>query len=85
MENDDQVLEIFPQDFIVALDAGDYFVRVAQFIDDLVGKILPMEPYYNVNTPDDLVGHLICALPHTSGGAIKIIGWADCWVDMLIH
>ena len=39
-----------------------------------------LEPYYNVNTPDDLVGHLICALaPHTSGGVLsRIIGWADC-------
>ena len=80
LENDDQVLEIFPQDFIVALDAGDYFVRVAQFIDDLLAKYYHMEPYYNVNTPDDLVGHLICALaPHTSGGVLsRIIGWADC-------
>lgn len=80
LENDDQVLEIFPQDFIVALDAGDYFVRVAQFIDDLLVKYYQMEPYYNVNTPDDLVGHLICALaPHTSGGVLsRIIGWADC-------
>ena len=42
-------------------------MRVAQFIDDLLAKYYHMEPYYNVNTPDDLVGHLICALaPHTS-------------------
>ncbi len=80
LENDEQVLEIFPQDFIVALDAGEYFVRVAQFIDDLLARYYDMDPYYNVNIPDDLVGHLICALaPHTSGGVLsRIIGWADC-------
>ena len=80
LENDEQVLEIFPQDFIVALDAGDYFVRVAQFIDDLLVRYYDMEPYYNVSVPDDLIGHLICALaPHTSGGVLsRIIGWADC-------
>ena len=80
LENDEQMLEIFPQDFIVAKNAGEFFVRTAKFIDDLLVRYYGMEPYYNVNTPDDLVGHLICALaPHTSGGVLsRIIGWADC-------
>ena len=80
LQNDTQMLEIFPQDFIVAKNAGEFFVRTAQFIDDLLVRYYGMEPYYNVNTPDDLVGHLICALaPHTSGGVLsRIIGWADC-------
>ena len=80
LQNDEQMLEIFPQDFIVAKNAGEFFVRTAQFIDDLLVRYYDMEPYYNVNTPDDLVGHLICALaPHTSGGVLsRIIGWADC-------
>ena len=80
LQNDEQMLEIFPQDFIVAKNAGEFFVRTAQFIDDLLVRYYGMEPYYNVNTPDDLVGHLICALaPHTSGGVLsRIIGWADC-------
>ncbi len=80
LQSDEQMLEIFPQDFIVAKNAGDFFVRTAKFIDDLLVRFYGMEPYYNVNTPDDLVGHLICALaPHTSGGVLsRIIGWADC-------
>ena len=80
LESDEQMLEIFPQDFIVAKNAGEFFVRTAKFIDDLLVRYYGMEPYYNVNTPDDLVGHLICALaPHTSGGVLsRIIGWADC-------
>ena len=80
LQNDEQMLEIFPQDFIVAKNAGEFFVRTAKFIDDLLVRFYGMEPYYNVNTPDDLVGHLICALaPHTSGGVLsRIIGWADC-------
>ncbi len=80
LENEEQMLELFPQDFIVAKNAGDFFVRTAKFIDDLLVRFYDMEPYYNVNTPDDLVGHLICALaPHTSGGVLsRIIGWADC-------
>ena len=77
---DEQLLEIFPQDFIVAKNAQDYFVKTAQYIDELLVKFYGLEPYYNVINPNDLVGELICALaPHTSGGVLsRIIGWADC-------
>ncbi|MBT59934.1 MAG: hypothetical protein CMA63_00085 [Euryarchaeota archaeon] len=80
LTHNEQMLELFPQDFIVAKSAGEFFVRTAKFIDDLLVRYYDMEPYYNVDTPDDLVGHLICALaPHTSGGVLsRIIGWADC-------
>ena len=80
LKNDDQMLELYPQDFIVAKNAADYFVRTAQFIDELLVRFYGLEPYYNVASADDLIGHLICALaPHTSGGVLsRIIGWADC-------
>jgi hypothetical protein len=80
LTNDEQMLELFPQDFIVAKNAADYFVRTTQFIDELLVRFYGLEPYYNVSTPDDLIGHLICALaPHTSGGVLsRIIGWTDC-------
>ena len=78
--DDEQMLEIFPQDFIVAKNAGDYFVKAAKFIDEVLTRHYKMEPFYNVETPNDLVGQLICALaPHTSGGVLsRIIGWTDC-------
>jgi DNA polymerase II large subunit len=80
LERDDQMLELFPQDFIVAKNAADYFIRTAQFVDEVLVSYYKMEPYYNATTKDDLVGQLICALaPHTSGGVLsRIIGWADC-------
>ncbi len=80
MTSDEQILELYPQDFIVAKTAGDYFVRTAKFVDELLTRYYGLEPYYNVTNPDDLIGHLICALaPHTSGGVLsRIIGWADC-------
>ena len=80
LNSDSQMLELYPQDFIVAKNAGEYFVRTAQFIDELLVRFYGLEPYYNVSTPDDLIGHLICALaPHTSGGVLsRIVGWADC-------
>ena len=80
LTDDEQVLELFPQDFIVAKGAADFLLRTAKYVDELLTRYYGMEPYYNVNTPDDLIGHLICALaPHTSGGVLsRIIGWADC-------
>ena len=80
LTSDEQMLEIFPQDFIVAKNAQDFLLRTAKYTDELLTRYYGMEPYYNAEHADDLVGHLICALaPHTSGGVLsRIIGWADC-------
>ena len=80
LEHDEQILELFPQDFIVAKGAADFLLRTAKYVDELLVRYYNMEPYYNAERADDLIGHLICALaPHTSGGVLsRIIGWADC-------
>ncbi len=80
LDDDEQVLELFPQDFIVAKGAADFLLRTAKYIDELLVRFYNMQPYYNADKADDLIGHLICALaPHTSGGVLsRIIGWADC-------
>ena len=82
--NNQQMLEIFPQDFILAKNGADYFVRAAKYIDELLVRFYGLKPYYHVETPSDLVGHLICALaPHTSGGVLsRLIGFSDL---SLIH
>ncbi len=79
LENDSQMLEIYPQDFIIAKDAVNFFVRTAQFIDDLLVRYYDLPAYYNVSVDEDLIGQLICAIaPHTSGGVLsRIIGWTD--------
>ncbi len=84
--NDDQILEIFPQDIILptikeGFDEGadKVFIRVAQFIDELLVKVYGLEPYYNIKTRDDLLGHLVIGLaPHISAGMVgRIIGFSD--------
>ena len=79
LSNDEQLLEIFPQDFILAKNGADYFVRTAKYIDELLVRFYGLEPFYHVEEPDDLVGQLICALaPHTSGGVLsRLIGFSD--------
>jgi len=90
LKSDDQVLELFPQDVIIPKKAAEYFVKVAKFIDDLLVKFYKMKPFYNVNKPEDLIGHLVVGLaPHTSAGVLgRIIGFAEvnaCYAHPYFH
>ncbi|MCI0497330.1 MAG: DNA polymerase II large subunit [Thermoplasmata archaeon] len=77
LERDDQLLELRVQDFIPPRDGGEYMVKVAGFVDDLLERFYGEEPFYRAERPEDLVGHLIVGLaPHTSGGVLgRIIGF----------
>lgn len=79
LKSEDQIVELKPQDVILPLDGAKYLLRVAQFIDELLVKFYGMEPFYNAETIDDLVGHLVIGLaPHTSAGVLgRIIGFSD--------
>ncbi|PXY76584.1 MAG: hypothetical protein CXX80_03050 [Methanobacteriota archaeon] len=80
LRDGEQVVELYPQDFIVSKRAEDFLLRTTQFVDDLLVRFYGLEPFYNCQTADDLVGHLTIAIaPHTSGGVLsRIIGWSDC-------
>ncbi len=82
LESDDQVLALRPQDIIIpeserTQPASDYFVNVANFVDDLLEQFYGLEPYYNAESKEDLIGSLVIGLaPHTSGGTVgRIIGF----------
>ncbi|AGK60633.1 DNA polymerase II large subunit [Archaeoglobus sulfaticallidus PM70-1] len=79
LTDEDQIVELKPQDIILAKDAGEYMLRVSQFIDELLVKFYGMEPFYNAEKLEDLIGHLVIGLaPHTSAGVLgRIIGFAD--------
>ena len=74
----DQVCELRVQDIILARDAGDYLLKVAMFVDELLVKFYGLEPYYNANSPKDLIGTLMVGLaPHTSAGVLcRLIGYS---------
>ena len=85
LENEDQILEIKPQDIILpscpdSAEAGADTVlfNVANFVDDLLVKLYGEKPFYNLKCPEDLAGQLVIALaPHTSAGIIcRIIGFS---------
>ncbi len=73
----EQVVELHPQDIMVSVDCGEYLVRVAQYLDELLVKLYGLEPFYKVEKPEDLVGQLIMGLaPHTSAGVLaRLVGF----------
>jgi len=84
LEREDQVLALKPQDIIIprsekSTPASEYFANVAQFIDELLEKFYGLEPFYQLESPEDLIGQLVIGLaPHTSGGTVgRIIGFTD--------
>jgi len=86
----DQVCELKVQDVVVPLKCAEYFVRVANFLDELLEKVYELPPYYKVKRVDDLVGHLAVGLaPHTSVGILgRIIGFTRlnvCYAHPLWH
>ncbi len=85
LTNDNQILEIKPQDIIIpgfdSLDesAPKVLSRVANFVDDLLVHFYGLEPFYKIKKYDDLIGHLVIGLaPHISAGLIgRIIGFSE--------
>ncbi|HII59426.1 TPA: DNA-directed DNA polymerase II large subunit [Methanocaldococcus jannaschii] len=73
----EQVVELKPQDVIIPESCAEYFVKVANFIDDLLEKFYKVERFYNVKKKEDLIGHLVIGMaPHTSAGMVgRIIGY----------
>ena len=74
-----QVCELKIQDVVIPWTAGEYFVQIAAFIDDLLVRVYKQQPYYNVKKAEDLVGHLIFGLaPHTCACILgRVVGYTD--------
>lgn len=86
----EQLVEIRPQDLIVARSCGEYLLRIAHFLDDELVHLYGLDPYYRAQTPEDLVGALVAALaPHTSGAVVgRLIGFTKaeaCFAHPIFH
>jgi len=79
LERDDQTVELRAQDIVVARSCGEYLVRVAGFVDDLLERLYGLGRFYGAKAPEDLLGHLVVTLaPHTSCGVLaRIVGFTD--------
>jgi DNA polymerase II large subunit len=90
LTNPDQICELKIQDVIIPIKCAEYFVRVANFVDELLVKVYGLPSYYNVRHVEDLVGHLVVGLaPHTSVGILgRIIGFTSlnvCYAHPIWH
>jgi len=86
LEVDDQILEIMPHDILlpscpVTQDekGDDVFLNITKFVDEELEKFYKMPKYYNLQSQEDLIGHLAaCMAPHNCAGVIgRIIGFCD--------
>ncbi|UZE92231.1 MAG: DNA polymerase II large subunit [Methanosarcinales archaeon] len=80
--DENQVVELKPQDVVLSKDGGDYLLRTTHFIDDLLTKYYGLEPYYQAQSRDDLIGQLVIGLaPHTSAGVLgRMLGFTNASV-----
>ncbi len=74
-----QVCELKIQDVVIPWRAGEYFLQIAAFIDDLLTRVYKQPAFYNVKKPEDLVGHIIFGLaPHTCACILgRVVGFTD--------
>ncbi|MFX1287390.1 MAG: DNA polymerase II large subunit [Promethearchaeota archaeon] len=74
-----QILELQVQDIILSDDCAEYFVKIANFIDDELEFFYGMDRFYQITKREGLIGHLVVGLaPHTSAGIIgRIIGFSS--------
>ena len=79
LSDPDQILELKVQDVVIPRNAGEYFIQIAAFIDDLLTKVYKLPAYYNIKNQEDLVGQLLFGLaPHTCVGILgRVVGFTD--------
>jgi len=90
LTNASQICELKIQDVVVPRRCAEYFIRVANFIDELLTRVYGLSPYYNVKNAEDLVGRLVVGLaPHTCVGILgRIVGFTRlsvCYAHPVWH
>jgi len=74
-----QICELKIQDVVIPWRAGEYFVQIANFIDDLLTRVYKQPAFYNVTNASEMVGQLIFGLaPHTCACILgRVVGFTD--------
>ncbi|MBN2155071.1 MAG: DNA polymerase II large subunit [Candidatus Lokiarchaeota archaeon] len=73
-----QICELKCQDFIAPEHCGDYFIKVANFVDEELEYFYELPRFYNCTTREEVIGHYFAGLsPHTSAAIVgRLIGYA---------
>lgn len=80
--HDDQLVELQVQDIVLSDGAAAHLVRTAQFVDNLLTDFYDMEPFYETDDREDLIGELVFGMaPHTSAAVVgRIVGFTSAAV-----
>jgi len=82
LRHDDQLVELKVQDVVLSEGAADHLLSTADFVDDLLTEYYGLEPYYELDERDELVGELVFGMaPHTSAAVVgRVVGFTTAAV-----
>jgi DNA polymerase II large subunit len=82
LRHDDQLIELKVQDVVLSDGAAEHMLRTADFVDDLLVRYYDLEPFYEVEEREDLVGELVFGMaPHTSAAVVgRVVGFTSAAV-----
>ena len=84
--NDEQILELKPHDILLPSPTNlpesrsdEIFMRICNFVDELLVRFYGLKPFYNVKKREDLIGKLgVCIAPHNCAGVVcRIVGFSN--------
>jgi DNA polymerase large subunit len=82
LRHDDQVVSLRVQDIVLSEGAAEHMLRTADFVDDLLTEYYGLDPYYELEERDDLLGELVFGMaPHTSAAVVgRVVGFTSAAV-----
>jgi DNA polymerase II large subunit len=82
LQHDDQLVELRVQDIVLSDGAATHLLKTADFVDELLDDYYGLEPFYEMDERDDLVGELVFGMaPHTSAAVVgRVIGFTSAAV-----
>ena len=82
LRHDDQLVSLKLQDIVLSDGAAEHMLRTADFVDDLLTGYYGLDPYYEFEDRQELVGELVFGMaPHTSAAVVgRVVGFTSAAV-----
>ncbi|ERG89147.1 MAG: archaeal DNA polymerase II, large subunit, partial [halophilic archaeon J07HX5] len=82
LRHDDQLVELRVQDVVLPDGAAEHLLKTADFVDDLLEQYYGLEPYYELENREELLGELVFGMaPHTSAATVgRVVGFTTAAV-----
>ncbi|WP_435334281.1 DNA-directed DNA polymerase II large subunit [Haloarchaeobius sp. TZWWS8] len=82
LRHDDQLVELKVQDVVLSDGAAEHMLKTADFVDDLLESYYGLEPFYEMEERQELIGELVFGMaPHTSAATVgRVVGFTSAAV-----